>query len=93
MFSRMAAEPSPGVRTALGPVCVRVDRQRRGIGDALIRAGLADCSKAGSTRSSCSATRYYRRFGFGAESSTGSLAPSRAPICRRSNSALARSAT
>lgn len=49
----------------LGPVAVRPDRQRRGIGTALIRAGLARLSDAGA--GGCVVLGdpiYYRRFGF-----------------------------
>ncbi len=67
MFSRVAAEPSSLRAAALGPVCVRVDRQRRGIGDSLIRAGLADCRKAGIEAVIVLGDAYYRRFGFRAE--------------------------
>ncbi|HEX4860556.1 MAG TPA: N-acetyltransferase [Rhizomicrobium sp.] len=67
MFSRVAAEPSSLRAAALGPVCVRVDRQRRGIGDSLIRAGLADCREAGIEAVIVLGDDYYRRFGFRAE--------------------------
>lgn len=66
MFSRVAAEPSSLRAAALGPVCVRVDRQRRGIGDSLIRAGLADCRTAGIEAVIVLGDDYYRRFGFDA---------------------------
>lgn len=45
MFSRLAAEPRTFRAAALGPVCAQIDRQRRGIGTVLIRAGLADCAQ------------------------------------------------
>ncbi len=52
---------------ALAPLAVRPDLQRRGIGDALIRAGLSACRDAG-----CGLAvvlghpNYYARFGFSA---------------------------
>ena len=72
MFSRLGAEPNSRNVAALGPVCVRVDRQRRGIGEALIRAGIVDCAQ-----SSVEAIfvlgdpLYYGRFGFAAAKAVG----------------------
>jgi putative acetyltransferase len=49
----------------LGPVAVRPDFQRRGIGDALIRAGLAICRERGySLAVVLGHPDYYPRFGF-----------------------------
>jgi putative acetyltransferase len=67
MFSRVIAEPSSLRAAGLAPVCVRVDRQRRGIADSLIRAGLADCAEAGVEAVIVLGDDYYRRFGFRAE--------------------------
>jgi len=47
MFSRVAAEPTSLRVAALAPVAVRIDRQRQGIGDSLIRAALVDCAASG----------------------------------------------
>ncbi len=66
MFSRAVAEPSSSRVAALAPVCVRVDRQGRGIGDSLIRAGLAACREAGIEAVIVLGDDYYRRFGFDA---------------------------
>jgi putative acetyltransferase len=66
MFSRMAAHPSGLRAAALGPVCARIDHQRRGIGTALIRAGLAVCAEKGMDAVFVLGDPlYYGRFGFG----------------------------
>ncbi|MDJ0785998.1 MAG: N-acetyltransferase [Myxococcota bacterium] len=55
----------PGSWLALGPVSVRPDLQRAGIGSALIERGLAEIRKQGAL--GCILTgnpAYYRRFGF-----------------------------
>jgi putative acetyltransferase len=71
MFSRVTAEP-PSLRVAaLAPVAVRIDRQGQGVGDSLIRAGLADCRDAGIEAVIVLGDDYYRRFGFRAELLTG----------------------
>lgn len=65
MFSRLTVEPANRKMAALGPVCARIDRQRAGVGSALIREGLARCAAQG-----CDAIvvlgdpAYYGRFGF-----------------------------
>jgi len=65
MFSRLTVDPSDRKIAALGPVCARIDRQRAGVGSALIRQGLAHCAAQG-----CDAVvvlgdpGYYGRFGF-----------------------------
>lgn len=67
-FSPVAIDGTAGDWYGLGPVAVRPDRQRQGIGQALIRAGLdrirvlgaAGCVLAG-------APGYYGRFGFTAD--------------------------
>lgn len=65
MFSRLAVEPRIARVAALGPVCARIDRQRRGIGDALIRAGLAVCAQSGVEGIFVLGDPlYYGRFGF-----------------------------
>ena len=71
MFSRVAAEPSSQRVAALAPVAVRDDRQRRRIGDSLIRAGLSRCRDAGIQAVIVLGDEYYRRFGFRAELLTG----------------------
>lgn len=76
MFSRAAAQPAVCRVAALGPVAVRVDRQRHGIGDSLIRAGLAACADRGvEAVIVLGDPRYYGRFGF----SVGLAAPLASP--------------
>lgn len=49
----------------LGPMAVRPDRQRRGIGTALVEAGLAACLRLGADAVVVLGhPRYYPRFGF-----------------------------
>lgn len=65
MFSRAAAEPALCRVAALGPVCACIDRQGQGIGDALIRAGLAACAAQGvQAVIVLGDPGYYGRFGF-----------------------------
>lgn len=64
LFSRMTAEPPVCRIAALAPVAVRTDRQNQGIGDALIRAGLAACQENGIDAVIVLGDPYYQRFGF-----------------------------
>ncbi len=65
LFSRMTADPPACRIAALAPVAVRIDRQSQGIGDALIRAGLAACREAGiDAVIVLGDPPYYQRFGF-----------------------------
>ena len=65
MFSRMTPDPPSFRISALAPVAVRIDRQKQGIGDALIRAGLAACRDAGIEAAIVLGDPgYYGRFGF-----------------------------
>ena len=65
MFSRAVATPSTIEMAALGPVCARIDRQKSGIGSALIRAGLARCKALGfDAVVLLGDPNYYKRFGF-----------------------------
>jgi putative acetyltransferase len=67
MFSRMICYPPLCRLAALAPVAVRVDRQRQGIGDALIRAGLMACREAEiEAVIVVGDPAYYSRFGFDA---------------------------
>jgi putative acetyltransferase len=57
---------------ALGPMAVVPDRQRRGIGAALIREGLNECAAAGSAGVFVVGhPEYYPRFGFATGSRAG----------------------
>lgn len=65
MFSRAAVAPSTIKVAALGPVCARIDRQKSGIGSALIREGLARCQALGfDAVVLLGDPDYYKRFGF-----------------------------
>jgi putative acetyltransferase len=65
MFSRAAVMPSTIKVAALGPVCARTDRQKSGIGSALIREGLARCKELGfDAVVLLGDPDYYKRFGF-----------------------------
>jgi putative acetyltransferase len=67
MFSPMAADPPVCRAAALAPVAVRLDCQRAGIGEALIRAGLQACADKGiEAVFVVGDPDYYRRFGFSA---------------------------
>jgi putative acetyltransferase len=72
MFSRMTCAPPRCRIAALAPVAVRIDRQGRGIGDALIRAGLTACAEAGiEAVIVLGELAYYGRFGFDAALAAG----------------------
>ena len=67
LFSRMRSIPERSV-AALAPVSVRIDRQRIGIGMALIRAGLQTCRARGiQAVLVLGDPNYYERFGFSAD--------------------------
>ncbi len=67
LFSRMRCDPAANV-AGLAPVSVTPARQRSGIGDALIRAGLAACHDLGATGAVVLGhPDYYPRFGFSRE--------------------------
>lgn len=66
MFSRMRSAPERAV-AALAPMCARIDRQRVGIGTALVRAGLEACRARGvQAVVVLGDPHYYARFGFSA---------------------------
>jgi putative acetyltransferase len=67
MFSALAVAPDTLRMASLAPVCARIDRQRSGIGSALIREGLARCKAQGFDTVLVLGDDYYRRFGFSAE--------------------------
>jgi putative acetyltransferase len=64
LFSPVEVEGAEGL--GLAPVAVSPGRQGRGIGDALIRAGIAACREQGAKFIVVlGEPGYYRRFGFG----------------------------
>ena len=65
LFSRVTVDV-PELRIAgLAPLCTRTDCQRRGIGSALVRAGLGACREAGiDAVMVVGEPRFYIRFGF-----------------------------
>jgi len=68
MFSRLMVEPATLKVAALAPVSARVDRQKRGIGSALIREGLTRCKALGfDAVTVLGDPKYYERFGFTSE--------------------------
>ncbi len=65
MFSAALAVPPLCRIAALAPVAVHIDRQRQGIGESLIRAGLAACAAKGiEAVVVLGDPDYYGRFGF-----------------------------
>ena len=65
MFSRLSVAPDTLRMASLAPVCARIDRQRGGIGSALIREGLARCKAQEFDAVLVEGDpRYYARFGF-----------------------------
>jgi putative acetyltransferase len=65
LFSRLAVDPPMRRLAALAPVCARIDRQRRGVGAALIRVGLHVCRDKGFDGVAVLGDpAYYERFGF-----------------------------
>jgi putative acetyltransferase len=68
LFSRLVVAPDTVRMASLAPVCARIDRQRDGIGSALIREGLARCKAQGFEAVLVQGDpNYYRRFGFSVE--------------------------
>lgn len=65
MFSRMASDG--GFFAALGPLAVATDHQREGIGQEIVREGIARCREAGvRAMVVLGHPDYYPRFGFSA---------------------------
>ena len=65
LFSTLTVEPATIRVAALAPVSARIDRQRSGIGSALIREGLARCKALGfDSVAVLGDPGYYSRFGF-----------------------------
>ena len=64
-FSPVTVDGSDVVALGLAPMAVRPDRQRAGVGAALVRAGLAACREAGAEAVFVLGhPAYYPRFGF-----------------------------
>jgi len=75
LFSRMTAPPSRFL-AALGPVAVRPDVQRRGIGDALCRAGIEAVRSMGAEAVIVLGhPPYYPRFGFSHAAAANLISP------------------
>jgi putative acetyltransferase len=67
LFSTLKVEPATIRVAALAPVSAQVDRQKSGIGSALIREGLARCKALGfDAVAVLGDPDYYSRFGFSA---------------------------
>jgi putative acetyltransferase len=66
LFSPAVLQDHPGVKImGLAPMAVRPDRQGRGIGSSLVRAGLEACTQAGFAGAIVLGhAHYYPRFGF-----------------------------
>lgn len=66
LFTPVTIEPSTAIRVAgLGPMAVRPDRQRTGIGTGLVRTGLDECRRRGYRAVVVVGhPEYYPRFGF-----------------------------
>ena len=78
LFSRLPIEAGGKVieAAALAPMAVLPDRQRQGIGSALVRAGLAACREAGiAAVVVLGHPDYYPRFGFSAKAAGGLHSP------------------
>ena len=74
LFTPITLEPvKPGIRlAALGPMAVRPDLQRQGIGTCLVRAGLHACAGMGyAAIVVVGHPHFYPRFGFGPASARG----------------------
>ena len=82
LFSELPVEVDDGILRAasLAPLAVVPDRQRQGIGTALVRAGLAACRERGvAAVVVLGHPEYYPRFGFSAEAARNLRAPFRGP--------------
>jgi putative acetyltransferase len=65
LFSRLAVEPSTRTIVALAPLSVTPERQKRGIGSALVREGLTRCAALGfDAVAVLGDVDYYSRFSF-----------------------------
>jgi putative acetyltransferase len=73
MFSPVDVPEAPDLQAmALGPMAVTPERQRTGVGSALVRAGLEECRRAGAAAVFVVGhPSYYPRFGFAMASTLG----------------------
>ena len=73
MFSPVSLPGHPNLKMmGLGPMAVSREHQRKGIGSALVRAGLAQCEQLGIAAAVVLGhPEYYPRFGFAASSKFG----------------------
>ncbi|MGA0599742.1 GNAT family N-acetyltransferase [Caulobacter sp. KR2-114] len=68
LFSRMTCDPKERFFAALGPIAAAPERQKAGIGSALLRAGVEICRAAGAEAVVLLGhVSYYPRFGFSSE--------------------------
>jgi putative acetyltransferase len=73
LLSRLVSPPGA---VALAPLAVLPDRQRRGVGSALVRAALARAREGGwAAAFVLGDPAYYGRFGFSAEAARGYASP------------------
>lgn len=71
LFSPVTLEGAAG-GVGLAPLAVRSDHRRKGIGAALVEAGIAACRRAGFGYAVVLGDpRYYKRFGFSRAASAG----------------------
>lgn len=72
MFSPVSLESHPGLLMGLAPMAVAPQRQRAGIGSALVRGGLEQCKELGaSVAVVLGHPKFYPRFGFSPAASFG----------------------
>jgi putative acetyltransferase len=78
LFSRLKSEPAAAAPSlaALAPMAVLPERQRQGLGSALVEAGLSACGRAGiDAILVVGHPGYYPRFGFTAEAAAAIRSP------------------
>lgn len=64
IFTHCTVEPGAVTAALLGPLCVAPERQKGGVGSALVRAGFEDLKAQVSNVLVLGDPRYYGRFGF-----------------------------
>jgi putative acetyltransferase len=79
LFSRLPIEGAKGRVTeagALAPLAVRPEHQRKGVGSALVKAGIRACTARGlAAIIVVGDPAFYQRFGFSAETARGLISP------------------